>query len=272
MSLFEEKTHNSHEFLTLSEVCEKLFFWRIFSDCEAEFAIKNHCLKPRKIQKPPKIIPSKKKRKNLNVKFTFFCEKSINCILIKFWHAYCTFFPEKNKLYFRVFYEKIFVKKLSILFWIKEKIKKNFIYLLKTFLFFSHQIISFFLTIWRIIITKLYIFILLFYISQEISENLIWEILKKEYNPNIILKIFWWKILSLHEKKKLLSWKKLYKIFKSETRKKICTFFRWKFLIMRVLKNFSRKLWVNSVNQKPEFDLFSNNFSYAISGNLFKMK
>lgn len=86
---------------------------------------------------------------------------------------YCTFFREKNKLYFQVFYEKIFVKNLTILFLIKEEKRKIFIHLLKTFLFFSHKIVHFFLTISYIIITKLYIFILLFYISQKMSENLI---------------------------------------------------------------------------------------------------
>ena len=86
---------------------------------------------------------------------------------------YCTFFREKNKLYFQVFYEKIFVKNLTILFLIKEEKRKIFIHLLKTFLFFSHKIVHFFLTISHIIITKLYIFILLFYISQKMSENLI---------------------------------------------------------------------------------------------------
>ena len=42
---------------------------------------------------------------------------------------YCTFFQEKNKLYFQVFYEKIFVKNLTILFLIKEEKRKIFIHL-----------------------------------------------------------------------------------------------------------------------------------------------
>ena len=66
------------------------------------------------------------------------------------------------------------MKNLTILFLIKEEKRKIFIHLLKTFLFFSHKIVHFFLTIsYIIIITKLYIFILLFYISQKMSENLI---------------------------------------------------------------------------------------------------